>query len=350
MRQSSRAGSHPAPVLHSSRDLRGGRVLAHALVVERAELPAEPSAASGERGHEQVDDEDGDADPAAADREPARRRRLGAREHPLPGPDRAGRLRAKPHERVLPGAFRRQTPRASPGAAPSASGLAAPSRSRGGRARRVPRPTRPRCGRRGRGRRRRGPKRVRSVVSSPRRARGGPAPEARSARTAVPLSAATDGRTSSTFRPQRGSSPSCAGALGDLLELGARRILVLGPAVVVGERKPLVLDRERDGVPESSRSAAASSAGPLVQLEAVVAHVADPVQADERSRLLARAAADAGDEQVGAGEARELDAGLGRDAGEPGPRRDRRKRAVDVEEERRLLGRLAERGQRDPPH
>ena len=74
------------------RDLRGGRVLADALVVERAELPGEPSAASGERGHEQVDDEDGDADPAAADREPARAAHCGAREHPLPGPDRAGRL------------------------------------------------------------------------------------------------------------------------------------------------------------------------------------------------------------------------------------------------------------------
>jgi hypothetical protein len=77
----------------------------------------------------------------------------------------------------------------------------------------------------------------------------------------------------------------------------------------------------------------------------VVAHVADPVHADERSRLLAGAAADAGDEQVGARQAREFGAGFCRDAGELGAWRDGRKRAVDVEEERRLFGRLAERGQ-----
>ena len=132
--------------------------------------------------------------------------------------------------------------------------------------------------------------------------------------------------------------------LGDLLELGARRILVLGSSVVVGERKPLVLDRERDGVPES-RDLCGELGRPLVQLEAVVAHIADPVQADERSRLLAGTAADAGDKQVGAGQARELDPGLGRDAGELRAWRNRRKRAVDVEEECRLFGRLAERGQ-----
>ena len=84
------------------RDLRGGRVLAHALVVERAELPGEPSAASGERGHEQVDDEDGDADPAAADREAARAADSAPANIPYLARIEPGAF-AKPHEASITG-------------------------------------------------------------------------------------------------------------------------------------------------------------------------------------------------------------------------------------------------------
>jgi hypothetical protein len=77
----------------------------------------------------------------------------------------------------------------------------------------------------------------------------------------------------------------------------------------------------------------------------VVPDVADSVHAHECRCLFARAAADAGDEQVGAGQALELGAGFVGDAGQLGARRDRRERAVDVEQERGLSRRFAEGGQ-----
>ena len=101
MRQSSRWFAS-SPVLHSCETSEGVESSPTALVVERAELPGEPSAASGERGHEQVDDEDGDADPAAADREPARAADSAPADVPYLARIEPGAF-AKPHEASITG-------------------------------------------------------------------------------------------------------------------------------------------------------------------------------------------------------------------------------------------------------
>jgi hypothetical protein len=76
------------------------------------------------------------------------------------------------------------------------------------------------------------------------------------------------------------------------------------------------------------------------QLETVGADVAHPVDVDEAPRVLAGPSADAGDEGVPPGEARNLCARLVRHTGVLGPRSDRRQRPVDVEEDRSALRRL----------
>ncbi len=71
----------------------------------------------------------------------------------------------------------------------------------------------------------------------------------------------------------------------------------------------------------------------------------DPLDADEPARVLARAAADAGDEQVAPGQPGELRPGPFGHSRELRPRRDRRERPVDVEDERASLGRVREGGE-----
>ena len=69
-----------------------------------------------------------------------------------------------------------------------------------------------------------------------------PARPASAASTAVPLSAATGGRISSTMRPQCGARPCCLGLRGDPLERCMRRALVGCAAPVEGPDRVLVLE------------------------------------------------------------------------------------------------------------
>ncbi len=82
----------------------------------------------------------------------------------------------------------------------------------------------------------------------------------------------------------------------------------------------------------------ASSCARGIELEAVVSHELDSVHAHEPARVLARAAAHAGHEQVAAHEPFELGARLGGHGGEVRPGRDRRERPVHVEDERAPSG------------
>ena len=61
-----------------------------------------------------------------------------------------------------------------------------------------------------------------------------------------------------------------------------------------------------------------------MKLETVVAHVLEPVDADELARVEPGAAAQAGDERVALDQPPELPSRLVRDDGELGARRDRR--------------------------
>ena len=74
--------------------------------------------------------------------------------------------------------------------------------------------------------------------------------------------------------------------------------------------------------------------------------IAQPVDADDRARDVARPPGDAGDERVASGQALELTAGRGRDRRVLGPRHDRRQHPVDVEEERRAFRFGREQGER----
>jgi hypothetical protein len=75
-----------------------------------------------------------------------------------------------------------------------------------------------------------------------------------------------------------------------------------------------------------------------VELEAVVADELDSVHAHEPARVVTRATAHAGHEQVAAHEPSQLGARLGGDCGELRPGRDRRERSVHVEDERAPSG------------
>ena len=99
------------------------------------------------------------------------------------------------------------------------------------------------------------------------------------------------------------------------------------------------------GSPTASRKRAIASARARIRmkLETVVAHVLDPVDAHELARVEPGAAAQARDERVALDQPPELPSRLVRDDGELGARRDRRERAVHVEDKRRTFGRLGER-------
>ncbi len=159
--------------------------------------------------------------------------------------------------------------------------------------------------------------------------------------TAVPLCAATGGRSSSTLRPNRATSPSARAQVGDCLELRPRCLLVIRPAVVEADRERLPLDVVPvDAVCEGLEPLAPGQRLGL-ELEAVLADVDQLVEPDDPARIVARPAADAGDERVAAVEPAQLLAGRLRHGGVARHVDDRCEDAVDVEQDRRpfrLLG------------
>ena len=131
-----------------------------------------------------------------------------------------------------------------------------------------------------------------------------------------PLVDAGVGRSSSTLRPQRGTSPACSASLASSRARACGRLLVGRPAPVKRLDRPLVLDPQPElGELERRRArrrtpAAAPDASPtagsgsdraragLEQLEPVVARVAISSTPDDQPRLERRPAGDAGDEPV----------------------------------------------------
>ena len=90
-------------------------------------------------------------------------------------------------------------------------------------------------------------------------------------------------------------------------------------------------------------------AGARLELEAVLADVAEVLDADDRACHVARPAGDARDEGVAAAQTLELAARLGRHRGVLGSRDDRSQHAVHVEEERRQVGLGGEESERIHP-
>ena len=120
-----------------------------------------------------------------------------------------------------------------------------------------------------------------------------------------------------------------------LFELAHRSLLVGRVTEVERDRQSLqlrVMRRPR----HTRREVANAPAPPLgigIQLEAVRAHVHDPVNRDPLPHVVARSAADHADERVARHEPLELRARLGRRIGVLRPLDDRREHAVEVEEE-----------------
>ena len=93
--------------------------------------------------------------------------------------------------------------------------------------------------------------------------------------------------------------------------------LVVGLPVVEGERQALVLDRPRRvDLPAEPGELALELAGSWMQLEPVVADVAEALDADEGRSLGTGSAAETGDEQIAAGEPAHLVTRLVGDPGE----------------------------------
>ena len=257
----------------------------------------------------------------------ARRRRRGAR------PDPAARS-SLPSERARGRAGARCRPRAAAAARAAPAGLpttrSAASRSSGGlraeaTATRTPSssPSSAAEARRGRSCRRR------------RRARARGRARRAGARRPCPCARSTGGRSSSTLRPKRATSPSCARPLGDRLEQRERLLLVLraggsGSVTVSGLRSTSSQSTRRRELLQPL----APVRGLGLELEPVLADVDELVEADDPPRVGARPAADAGDERVAAVQAAELGARLLRHGGLVRHVDDRREHAVDVEQER----------------
>ena len=127
----------------------------------------------------------------------------------------------------------------------------------------------------------------------------------------------------------------------DRLEHRPRRRLVVGPAVVEADRERLSLDVVPvDAVGEGLEPLAPGQRLGL-ELEAVLADVDQLVEPDDPARVVARPAADAGDERVAAMQPAQLLAGRLRHGSVARHVDDRCEDAVDVEQDRRpfrLLG------------
>ena len=134
------------------------------------------------------------------------------------------------------------------------------------------------------------------------------------------------------------------GSLRQLLELGVRGGFVRRFPEVVRERQPLVLYLEPDRVFERGYPVRElfRFGG---ELEPVVPDVANALDAHEAPGLVARPSAHAGDEQVAAGQPLELVPGRLWHGRELGSGDDRRERAVDVEDQRALRGRISKRAE-----
>ena len=104
------------------------------------------------------------------------------------------------------------------------------------------------------------------------------------------------------------------------------------------------LDRELDRVAEARESSDVPVRG-RVELEPVVADHLDPVHADEPPGVVACPATHAGHQQVPAREPPQLRLRFLRNLGKLGAGDDRRENAVHVEQDRRPLGSLDERGE-----
>ena len=141
--------------------------------------------------------------------------------------------------------------------------------------------------------------------------------------------------------PEAGDEPGPPSLLGDLLEILEGCDLVLGQAVVERDGEAFVLDRPVDAGCERV-NLVAPTVGFRCKLEAVGAHVPDAIYADHAPGVFSGSPADASDECVTLGEPGHLGASLVRHPRVLGTWRDRRKRPVDVEQDRRQLGGLRE--------
>jgi Sulfite exporter TauE/SafE len=144
------------------------------------------------------------------------------------------------------------------------------------------------------------------------------------------------------FAPPAWNQAFGSGATGDLLELRACFRLVASLAEVVGERQALVLHLALHRVAER-RDLHLELMGARIELEAVVADVANPAEPHEPSGLLAASTAHEGDEEIPARKPFELRFRRRRHLRELGPGDDRSQRSVHVENERASLWRFPER-------
>ena len=132
----------------------------------------------------------------------------------------------------------------------------------------------------------------------------------------------------------------------DRLEVGPRRVLVrCEPEVVRGRQRLHLLPGPRPLARKRVNAVGPRRRGRL-ELEAVLADVAQAVDPDDLACDLAGPAGHARNEGIPVGQPLELPAGLGRYRRILGARHDRREHAVDVEEERgsaRVGGQRAER-------
>jgi hypothetical protein len=144
------------------------------------------------------------------------------------------------------------------------------------------------------------------------------------------------------FAPPAWNEAFGSGATGDLLELSACFGLVASLAKVVGERQALVLHLTLDGVAER-RDVRLELMRARIELEAVVADIANPAKPHEPSGLLAASTAHEGNEEIPARQPFELRFRRRRHLRELGPGDDRSQRSVHVENERASLWRFPER-------
>ena len=160
--------------------------------------------------------------------------------------------------------------------------------------------------------------------------------------TAVPLCAATGGRSSRTLRPNRATKPFVPGARGNRFQHRQRLDLVVGAAVVEGHRQRLPFDVVPVDAGREGLEPLAPRQRFRLQLQAVLADVDELVEPDDSARVGSRAAADAGDERVTPVQPAELFPGRLGHRGVVWHVHDRREDPVDVEQDGRPFGLLGE--------